>query len=91
MTPAQREHASSLRASGASYPAIGRALNVSTATAYRLVTGATSRSGEQAPRQLSMHRKFKSSCKTRPCMCCERLFFSEGIHNRLCDDCKTRG
>lgn len=24
----------------------------------------------------------------RPCMCCARIFKSEGIHNRLCDVCR---
>ena len=26
--------------------------------------------------------------RARPCMSCRRLFFSEGIGNRVCDDCK---
>lgn len=26
----------------------------------------------------------------RPCMCCGRLFESEGIHNRLCSSCRGR-
>lgn len=26
---------------------------------------------------------------TRPCMCCTELFASEGIHNRLCQRCRT--
>lgn len=26
----------------------------------------------------------------RNCMCCERVFQSEGIHNRLCGDCRRR-
>lgn len=26
----------------------------------------------------------------RPCMCCGKTFGSEGIHNRLCEVCRTR-
>lgn len=28
---------------------------------------------------------------TRPCMCCQRPFQSEGIHNRMCATCRPRG
>jgi hypothetical protein len=27
----------------------------------------------------------------RPCMCCETLFTSDGIHNRMCDQCRKSG
>lgn len=27
----------------------------------------------------------------RPCLCCQREFQSEGIHNRLCDTCRRSG
>ena len=27
----------------------------------------------------------------RPCMCCGRTFVSEGIHNRMCSPCRSRG
>jgi uncharacterized paraquat-inducible protein A len=27
----------------------------------------------------------------RKCMCCDRMFRSEGFHNRLCLSCRTRG
>lgn len=27
----------------------------------------------------------------RPCMCCGKVFTSDGIHNRLCDPCRGRG
>lgn len=26
----------------------------------------------------------------RPCMCCRRVFRSEGIHNRLCTECRRQ-
>lgn len=26
----------------------------------------------------------------RPCMCCQREFYSEGIHNRLCGPCRLK-
>lgn len=26
----------------------------------------------------------------RPCMCCQRRFQSEGIHNRMCDSCRRQ-
>ncbi len=28
--------------------------------------------------------------KERPCMCCRRVFRSEGIHNRLCTECRRQ-
>lgn len=28
---------------------------------------------------------------TRPCLCCQKPFDSEGIHNRLCDVCRRQG
>ena len=27
----------------------------------------------------------------RPCMCCQKPFDSEGIHNRMCDVCRKAG
>lgn len=27
---------------------------------------------------------------TRPCLCCQRPFESEGKHNRLCDPCRAK-
>lgn len=27
----------------------------------------------------------------RPCMCCQKPFQSEGIHNRMCDYCRRQG
>jgi hypothetical protein len=27
---------------------------------------------------------------TRPCLCCQKPFKSEGAHNRLCDPCRGR-
>ncbi len=27
---------------------------------------------------------------TRPCMCCQKPFESEGIHNRMCGSCRPR-
>lgn len=29
----------------------------------------------------------KRTSRERPCMCCNRMFTSEGIHNRLCHFC----
>lgn len=31
----------------------------------------------------------KSATRARPCMCCGKVFESEGIHNRLCNYCRT--
>jgi hypothetical protein len=28
------------------------------------------------------------TAKRRACMCCQRPFLSEGIHNRICEPCK---
>lgn len=27
---------------------------------------------------------------TRPCMCCQKSFPSDGYHNRLCTECRTK-
>lgn len=27
---------------------------------------------------------------TRPCLCCQKPFESEGIHNRMCDSCRRQ-
>ncbi len=29
--------------------------------------------------------------RLRPCLCCRRVFESEGIHNRLCNPCRASG
>lgn len=31
------------------------------------------------------------SARTRPCMCCQKSFRSDGSHNRLCLNCRTKG
>lgn len=28
--------------------------------------------------------------RKRSCMCCDELFLSEGPHNRMCKDCRSR-
>lgn len=33
----------------------------------------------------------KHKRKPRPCLCCGRVFQSEGVHNRLCASCRQRG
>ena len=54
--------------------------------AYDLLGSAIGR----AARAASLLRK-ETRYKMRPCMCCETPFQSEGIHNRLCNSCRTRG
>ena len=40
----------------------------------------------------SMQQEADAAAKrvARPCMCCGRVFESEGIHNRLCGFCRSR-
>ncbi|MFN3953247.1 MAG: hypothetical protein ACK4LQ_02260 [Pararhodobacter sp.] len=32
-------------------------------------------------------RRRRAEANPRPCLCCNRIFPSEGPHNRLCDTC----
>lgn len=41
--------------------------------------------------ELRRQADLKAKKGKRPCMCCGRSFDSEGIHNRLCHPCKSRG
>jgi hypothetical protein len=34
--------------------------------------------------------EFSQIRTTRPCLCCNKLFPSEGPHNRLCGTCRTK-
>lgn len=40
---------------------------------------------------LARAAKRRRETRVRPCMTCERAFTSEGIHNRMCPDCRQRG
>lgn len=31
----------------------------------------------------------KSKARLRPCLCCQKTFFSEGAGHRICDSCKS--
>lgn len=58
-----------------------------------LVPGSQTRCKMQAERHRAELQRADDRAKKRgprPCMCCERLFSSDGIHNRLCDDCRRR-
>ncbi len=39
---------------------------------------------------LLTRERVRRDSQTRPCMCCEKTFLSEGKHNRLCDTCRTK-
>lgn len=39
--------------------------------------------------KLQEEARQKSATRERPCMCCGKVFESEGIHNRLCNYCRT--
>ncbi|MCE6959654.1 GcrA family cell cycle regulator [Cereibacter sphaeroides] len=40
--------------------------------------------------QLALGRTSRRpGAKVRPCLCCQRQFFSEGPGNRICDTCKS--
>lgn len=53
----------------------------------------------QIARGYARHVKRSANCSTedltgtttRACMCCGEAFESEGIHNRMCTGCKSRG
>lgn len=39
----------------------------------------------------AMERRTRApAARTRPCMCCRQPFESEGIHNRLCTECRRQ-
>jgi hypothetical protein len=44
--------------------------------------------GERASGFFHHHDLAAAKRKKRPCMCCQREFMSQGIHNRLCDRCR---
>lgn len=41
-----------------------------------------------AERRKGYEQRESTKPNLRPCMCCERPFPSEGIHNRLCANCR---
>lgn len=50
---------------------------------------------ELGRRESSVYRRIekltaKPTVQQRPCMCCGRVFASDGPHNRLCSTCRTR-
>jgi len=45
---------------------------------------------ETGRKQAGLHVAPKPMLRPRPCMCCRKEFDSEGNHNRLCCDCKSK-
>jgi hypothetical protein len=45
---------------------------------------------EASRKQAGLHIAPKPMLRPRPCMCCRKEFDSEGNHNRLCCDCKSK-
>ncbi|GAB2182646.1 hypothetical protein DLREEDagrD3_28690 [Denitratisoma sp. agr-D3] len=48
------------------------------------------RGRQQDARYQAPHRPRVGGKKQRPCMCCGNQFWSEGSHNRLCSNCKSK-
>ena len=59
----------------------------------RKVTGYMSTRGEVEDRRdrLRLEAAAKAKRGKRTCLCCRHVFDSDGIHNRLCQPCKSRG
>ena len=79
--PEEEAIAKAMRADGKTLAAIGEALD-------RSLT-----SVESCLRRLETRRSLKLKPKkvaNRTCLCCRKPFVSEGAHNRLCGDCRTR-
>ena len=73
--------AQKMRAAGMTLAAIGEVLD-------RSLTSVKS-----CLRRLETRRSLKLKPKkvaNRSCLCCRKPFVSEGAHNRLCGDCRTR-
>lgn len=71
----------SLRAAGNSFQAIADALGRPSGSAVRAKFEAMQRRTDRARMQAAKRR--------RPCMTCGTVFASEGVHNRMCDPCRT--
>lgn len=41
-------------------------------------------------RHLSLGKRGEKTITQRPCMCCAKTFSSEGPHNRLCGNCRSK-
>lgn len=46
---------------------------------------------EERLEKLRREASVKAKRGPRPCMCCGKVFDSDGVHNRLCGPCKSRG
>lgn len=58
----------------------------------RIGRHAIKRPGTQTTQQGREYARYHApvTIRTRDCMSCQKPFQSEGIHNRLCDYCKTK-
>lgn len=45
---------------------------------------------EQLRSRLQHEADAKAKRGPRPCLCCGAIFYSQGIHNRLCPNCRSR-
>lgn len=52
------------------------------------VQASRDRAEEICETRLQRERR-RTQARTRPCLCCQRSFASEGIHNRLCPGCRN--
>jgi hypothetical protein len=56
--------------------------------------GLQSTLGRYAHRVIKKWRKETRAANTgtlRSCLCCDKMFASQGLHNRLCDGCRAGG
>ncbi len=73
--------AQDMRAAGKTLAEIGEALDRSTTSVDACLRRLETRRNLQLkPKRLA----------NRHCLCCRKPFVSEGAHNRLCGDCRTR-
>ena len=73
--------AQAMRVAGNTLAAIGEALDRSLTSVQSCLCRLENR------RNLKLRPKNPA---TRPCMCCQKPFVSEGSHNRLCGDCRNK-
>ena len=80
-SPEEEAAAKAMRADGKTLAAIGEALDRSLTSVKSCLRRLETR--------CSLKLKQKKVAN-RSCLCCRKPFVSEGAHNRLCGDCRTR-
>jgi hypothetical protein len=84
------ENIEAIKKSGKQTKELAEMFDVSTRT-IRLIKSRAIHKNQKPPRvQAGLHVAPKPMLRPRPCMCCRKEFDSEGNHNRLCCDCKSK-